>query len=268
MSRRSFHPVEYALLRLMVFLGGLSLFALGQEKTQQSMPIDLDRELEVRVAADLAQSYYHYALAEWDEDNGDVSKALSEMRTALKYNQKSAAVHLALASLLEKTGNTHEAMEHAQDAARLDPKDPDSHWLLANMYFRSQGQSPSAKEAIRRGVQELETLNQITPGDERPYYALGGAYFELGEPEKAIQAYEKFQSLEPNTDAGYREIAKYYERTGNNEKAIEYLTEAIGRQPDSTESLIMLASLYSKLGKNKESIPLYRKPLLPINREK
>jgi tetratricopeptide (TPR) repeat protein len=61
----------------------------------------------------------------------------------------------------------------------------------------------------------LEKLKGLTPEDERIYYALGGAYFELNESEKAIQAYEKFQSLSASTDAGYREIAKYYYRTGN-----------------------------------------------------
>ena len=70
-------------------------------------------------------------------------------------------------------------------------------------------------------------MREVAPDDERAYYALGGAYFELEQPEKAIQAFEKFQSLAPSMDAGYVAIAKYYERAKNDEKAIEYLKMAL-----------------------------------------
>ncbi len=254
-------PLGLAFFCIAAILGGLSLAAPAQEKEPGSTAIDLDRELEVKVPPDRAKSYYYYALAKWNEDNGDLPKALSDMRTALKFNQNSADVHLALAGLLVNVGNVREAIEKAQAAVRLDPKDPDPHWLLANIYFRSQGRGFSAEEAVRKGLEELETLRTITPQSERLYFALGGAYLQLGESEKAIQAYEKFQSLASGTAAGYNAIAQYYERNGNYEKAIEYLTKSIQSQPDSADSLLMLASLYSKLGRNQEAIPLYRKLL-------
>jgi tetratricopeptide (TPR) repeat protein len=112
---------------------------------------------------------------------------------------------------------------------------------------------------MQKAIQELEKIVELTPRDERAYYALGGAYFAINKPEKAIAAYEQFQSLSTNADNGYREIAKYYERTGNDDKAIEYLTKGLKIQPDSAESLAMLAVLYSKQNKNKEAIPLYKK---------
>jgi len=223
-----------------------------------SKPINLDKELETPVAMDRAASYYHYSLAKWYEDEGDLKKALSEMQNALKYNQNSPGVHLEIAALLDKGGKTQEAIENAQEAARLDPRDPDPHWLLANIYFRPQERG-NTSESIEKAIQELEKLVELTPNDERAYYALGGAYFAVNKPEKAITAYEKFQSLSTSADNGYREIAKYYERTGNEEKAIEYLTRGLKVQPDSAESLAMLAVLYSKQNKNKEAIPLYKK---------
>ncbi len=145
----------------------------------------------------------------------------------------------------------------------MDPKSPEPHWLLANIYFRSQGRDRAAsREALGNAVKELEAMRDAAPEDERAYYALGGAYFELGEPEKAIRAFEKFQSLAPTMDAGYVAIAKYYERDAkDNEKAIEYLKQALKSQPDSPESLMMLATIYGRLKRSKEAIPLYRKIL-------
>lgn len=220
--------------------------------------INLDKELEAPVATDRAASYYHYSLAKWYEDDGDLARALSEMRTSLKYNQNSPGVHLELAVLLEKSGNIQEAIENAEEAVRLDPQDPDPHWILANIYFRPQERGASP-DGMQKAIQELERLTALTPSDERVYFALGGAYFAINNPEKAIAAYEKFQSLSTRADNGYREIARYYERNGNAEKAIEYLSKGLKVQPDSPESLAMLAVLYSKQNKNKEAIPLYRK---------
>ncbi len=227
----------------------------------QTGAIDLDKALEDPVPPDRAASYYHYAIAKWNDQSGDLPKALSEMQRALKYNQNSPAVHFEIAVLLEKTGNTREAIEHAQEAARLDPKDPNPHWLLANIYFKPQMRGKPSRENILRAIRELEILKDLNPRDERTYYALGGAYFELDEPEKAILAYEEYQNLATETDNGYREIAKYYDREGNEEKAMEYLLKGLEIQPDSGESLYMLASLYSKLNKHKEAVPLYRRLL-------
>ena len=251
------HPLRYLILCL--GLTSVCVSAPAQKVLPSPQkPINLDRELEGPAKTDRAASYYHYSLSKWYEDKGDLSKALLEMQQALKYNQESSAVHVEMASLLDKSGNTKEAIQYAEEAAQLDPKDPDPHWLLANIYFRPQGRGGSS-DGIQQAVQELEKLKELTPGDERIYFALGGAYFALNKPEKAIEAYEKFQSLSTSVDNGYREIAKYYDRNGDEEKAIEYLNKGLKAQPDSPESLALLAVLYSKQNRSKEAIPLYRK---------
>jgi tetratricopeptide (TPR) repeat protein len=239
-------------------------FVIGQAQdtpTQQSKPLNLDKELEEKVIPDRAVSYYHFSLSKVYEDKGDLPRALSEMQIALKYNPDSSAVHLEMALLFERSGDIGKAIEHAEEAVRLDPQDPDPHWLLANIYFKSSDQGSSGKENRQRAIAELEKLAELTPSEERIHFALGGAYFEMGEPEKAITSYEKFQSLSSTTDAGYREIAKYYGRGGNIEKSIEYLIKGLSVQPDSPESLSLLQSLYLKLNKNKEEIPVYKKLL-------
>jgi tetratricopeptide (TPR) repeat protein len=253
------------LMRLFLFLGLLPacIAEQVQKVPQQSptKPINLDKELEEPVHPDRATSYYHYSLSKWNEDKGDLAKAISEMRTALKFNANSAAIHLEMAGLMAKSGSSQEAIEYALKAAELDPKDPGPHWLLANIYFRPQMRGDSASADIQKAVRELEMLKELSPADERVYYALGGAYFELNQPEKAIEAYEKFQSLSTDIDNGYREIAKYYDRIGNPEKATEYLLLGLKNQPESVESLTMLATIYLKQSKSKEAIPVYKKLL-------
>jgi tetratricopeptide (TPR) repeat protein len=250
-------PRQWALCLILVFAAG-SLFS---QDLDRSKSINLDRELEGQTTPDRAASYYHFSLGKWNEYKGDLLKALSEMQTALKYNPNSAAVHLEVADLLEKTGSTDEAIFHAQEAVRLDPQDPDPHWLLANIYFKPQDLRADPAQGMKKAIQELEALKQLTPSDERVFYALGGAYFEAGEPEKAIQAFERFQDLSPDADNGYREIAKYYDAKDQDDKAVEYLTKALQAKPDSAESLAILSQIYSKQNKNKEAIPVLKKLL-------
>jgi tetratricopeptide (TPR) repeat protein len=259
MNRRLLHPLR-GILSFCAVLCAILVPCAAQERPKPGAPIDLDKELRVKVPQDRAKSYYYYSLAKWLEDGGDIDRALTEMRNALKFNESSVWVRLDLAELLDKTGNSRDAMAEAQEAARLDPKDPEPHWVLANLYFKYQGRDrANAKDSMKKAVRELESMRDDDPSDERSYFALGQAYLELGEPEKAIQAYEKYQSLVPNVDAGYSSIAEYYEKAGNHEKAIEYLNKAIKSQPDSSKSLMMLANLLLKLDRGKEAVPLLRR---------
>jgi len=241
---------------------GLALFCIPAfaQKVNPSGPINLDRALEEHVAQDRVASYYHFALAIWFDNEGDASKALSEMKTALKYNQNSPIVHIELAHLLEKMGSIREAIDHAQEAIRLDPKDPEPHWFLVDNYFRSQERGGNSKDGmLQKAIEELEKLKVLSPKDERVYFALGSVYFQLDQPQKALEAFENFQSISTGSDGGYREIAKYYEQNGDTNKAIEYLNKGLAVQPDSAESLMLLGAIYQKLKKNNEAVSVYKR---------
>jgi tetratricopeptide (TPR) repeat protein len=250
-------PMRHMVLCLVFSFIAITVPAQRVTTPPQRPVINLDNELEQPITPDRAASYYHFSLAKWYEDAGELSRALSEMQTALKYNQSSPAVHLEMASLLAKSGDIAEAIRNAEEAIRLDPKNPDPHWFLANIYFRRQ-EPGAASNGMQLAIQELEKLKELTPSDERIYFILGGAFFSINEPEKAIESYEKFQSLSKSADNGYREIARYYERKGAEEKAIEYLNKGLKVQPDSAETLLMLASIYRRQGKNKQAVPLYK----------
>ena len=94
-------PVQ-CLKPLFLFVGFLlaCVVAPAQKLPPQSLskPIDLDRELEEQVQPDRAASYYHFSLAKWLEERGNIAKTLSEMQTALKYDPDSAVIHLEKSS--------------------------------------------------------------------------------------------------------------------------------------------------------------------------
>jgi tetratricopeptide (TPR) repeat protein len=225
----------------------------------ESTPVN--EALREQAVQDRAASYYHYSLGRWHLSNGDSLTAISEMNTALRYNRQSIAIHMELAIIQGRTGNIAEAILHSEEAIRLDPLDPEPHWLLADIYIRARGRRGAPPDSLRKAVQQLEHLKELNPNDERVYFNLGGAYFELDEPEKAIESYETFQQLSKGVDFGYREIAKYYENQGDLEKAIDYLDRGLRVQPNSPESLDMLGVIYSRLNRNEEAAPLFKKLL-------
>lgn len=251
------HLIRRRLLYMSMLMACTTVFAQN-ESTDFSAPINLDEALQEPVPTDMAASYYYFALAKLHEEQGDLGKALSQMKKALNFNRESIAVHLEMASLLEKSGNIREAIQYAQKASRLDPEDPEPHWILANIYSRARNRMIPDEEGLQKAVQELEKCRELDPENENVYFALGSAYFELDQPEKAIQAYEEFQNIYKGTDAGYREIARYYMGNKDFEQAIEYLKKALEIQPESVDSLYMLGDIYSGLRQIEEAIPVYR----------
>ncbi len=252
-------------LSLLIAFGGAAVFSSqGGVCVAAQNPVNLDQALQGKVSQDRAKSYYHYALSRWYVEDGDLPRALAEMQEAARYGENNATLHVSLADILSQMGRTEEALAEAQSAASLDPKDPEPLWMLANIHLRSaqaRRTRQSAMESLKLAVEELEKMKQVAPDDARAYFALGGCYMELGQPDKAITAYERWQSLVPDGDQGYAAIAQYYERQGNEEKAIEYLKKAVERRSESLQSLSALAELYGKAKRDEEAIPIYKKIL-------
>jgi len=246
----------------------LSLFGAGTPVSAQdqfpelSNPINLDEALREPVPADRAASYYYFALSKLNSGNGNLAEGLKLMKKALDYNRDSSEIHMELAMLLGNIGKSQEAVKYAQEASRLDPKDPAPHWVLARIYLNTR---LSLDGEFEKAVRELETIRELDPQNGNVYYALGGAYFELNEPGKAIQAYEKFQNIIKDTDSGYVEIARYYYANKNTEKTIEYLKKALLLQPESIDSLNFLGEIYTELRRIQDAIPIYRKLVQEID---
>jgi len=249
-------------LCLVICLSWLAFPVCGNAQAPKfSRPLNLDSDL-YEGEPDLAASYYHYALAKWNANNNKPGEALSEMRTALQYNPDSATLHVEMAILIEQSGNTAEAIRYATEGARLDPNDPAPHWFLAGVYFnrRQERERGSREDNLRKAIQELETLQRLTPENAGIYFNLGNAWIELGDLEKSFAAYEKYSELS-DSDAGYWEIARYYERVGDLDKMIEYLNKGLAVQPDSLRSLVALGNIYIRQNKSKDAAQVYKKLL-------
>jgi tetratricopeptide (TPR) repeat protein len=116
---------------------------------------------------------------------GDLEKAESEYRTAIRLQPKNGSYHASLAQVLRKIGdaNTDEAIDHLQKAVVLDPGDVQSKHELALCYI--------TKGDFKQAAPLLEEVVSKDPELTAAHVALARTYYRMhrtqdGDRERAI----------------------------------------------------------------------------------
>jgi tetratricopeptide (TPR) repeat protein len=78
-----------------------------------------------------------------------LGQAESELREALRYDDRLPQAHYQLGQVLEKMGKSGEAVESLLKAAALDPAYPEPHYTLGRIY-QKLGRTDEAKESMLR----------------------------------------------------------------------------------------------------------------------
>jgi len=84
-----------------------------------------------------------------------LDQAESELREALRYDNRLPQAHYQLGQVLEKMGKSGEAVESLLKAAALDPAYPEPHYTLGRIY-QKLGRTEEAKESMLRFQQLKE----------------------------------------------------------------------------------------------------------------
>ncbi len=91
-----------------------------------------------------------------------------------------------------------------------------------------EAQAPAAPsgEALMR-IKTLEAETAKNPGKGEVWAELGNAFFDAGQPDKAIQAYEKSLALIPDNADVITDMGVMYRRMGQPEKAVAAFERAM-----------------------------------------
>ncbi len=136
-------------------------------------------------------AWYRYLLGDTYRSLGETDEALAQYEEALALTGNDWPVlHAVLGDIYESLGRPEEAIAHYQQAIQLDPQDPWYYKLLADAY-RSQHRTDQAIAGYERAIE--------LGADDWPelHVALGHAYEDEGQAEKAVAHYKK-ASLWPN----------------------------------------------------------------------
>ena len=158
-----------------------SLLELGREAMEAG---DLDRaEAALRRAQDRFPEYAHdksayHALAALYERQGEVERAISQLRRLIDINADDLDAHLKLAELLRLAGEDAEAAATLERAIFIQPLDVAMHQQLAEIYERAGDWDLSARARLA-----VVSLDPVDPVQAR--YRLAKAMHEGGEGQSA-----------------------------------------------------------------------------------
>jgi tetratricopeptide (TPR) repeat protein len=125
-----------------------------------------------------------YGLGLFEQEHGDVTRALELYRRATEALPGMTAAHLNLGSLLaQQEGREVEAAQAFEQVLELEPDQPDAHYDLALLLLR-HGQAAEA-------LPHLEAATSGRPDFAAAWQELGEVHEVLGDHVAAISAYER-----------------------------------------------------------------------------
>ncbi len=102
---------------------------------------------------------------------------------------------------------------------------------------------------LSREQQQIAAMRQLVdrdPGNAKGWVALGNAYFDSQQREKAVEAYSKALQLEPNNPDVLTDQGVMYRELGAFDKAIANFEKASTIDPRHLTSLLDLGVLYAE----------------------
>ncbi len=166
--------------------------ALAQQNSEEAIEY-LERAKQLFPGYAGADSAYVH-LARIHEARGDLTAAVTELRTLLSLNETLLPAYLKVADLLEQAGRSHEASDYLQRSMFIDPWDISRHEQLA-----------LARESLEQwgaAVQERAAVVALAPVDRASaLYRLAFAHDRRGDTRAARRAVVAALELAP----GYRE---------------------------------------------------------------
>ena len=153
-------------------------------------------------------------------------EAKDEFEKALALNPDSYEAHYFYARSNFAQGKVDRAAALFERAAEIKPDDYQVPCLLVGIY-KSLGRRQDAKNAARKGVELAERELILHPEDSRPAQLGAGAWFLLGEKERAREWTARSLTIDPDDLVAQYNAACSYSRLGDIDAALNLLEQCL-----------------------------------------
>jgi tetratricopeptide (TPR) repeat protein len=162
----------------------------------------------------------HYNLAVAFLGKGERARAIRELQTAIQQKPDSVSSHFALGSVLAGENKLGEAEEQFRLSLKIDPHFAPGAIKLSQVLI-TEGKSPAAVACLE------DAIKQAPPADhtESLQAALGIAYAENGEAEKALATLKNLVAAQPDSADAHFNLGLLYARKGQPTDQQAALTE-------------------------------------------
>jgi tetratricopeptide (TPR) repeat protein len=237
----------------------------------------------------------HLLLGMLYQEQKQPAAALPELQTAARLATCSTAEHLMLGNAYYDRGDFSQAAAAYQDATQIDPQDADAFYLLGVMQLlASEGAGSSTPQAGTAGqialiptaqapsattqqagqaaassgasltaegaAQALERAVALRPDFPQALFALGSAYMDLGQPDRAAKAWEDAIRLRPQEPSYYAAAADAYWQLKRWDAAAAAYEQALALHDDPAVR-VFLGQVYAQQGRDDAAIAAYQQAL-------
>lgn len=154
---------------------------------------------------------------------GNLEEAIAQFRIALKLKPDSVPVYNDLGDVLLKLGNVEEAIAIYNEAIDLGSQYVSSYVGLGNA-LRENNQLEQAIEAYKSAI-------QFNAFDASAYFALGDIYYQQQDWQQVVEVYQAGVNLQEDYRV-YTALGYAWQQLGNLERAIAAYESAINEDPN------------------------------------
>lgn len=134
---------------------------------------------------------WYYSLADRHQDAVDAAQA------GIRFQPESHMAYTNLCRAYNDLKRHDMALTACNTALKLKPNDGETLFYLARAN-RALGRTAEANRQVKQAVAGLEDFARANPAYSDGFYLLGGAYYDDGQPKKALEAYQRTLELSPN----------------------------------------------------------------------
>jgi tetratricopeptide (TPR) repeat protein len=198
-----------------------------------------------------------------DLADGDMSGAVSRLRTVIRLNPSDERARIALANALLENDQLDDAEQALNDTLRALPASGRAHYFLGLTYQR-QGRRVDAIRELQAALTHKPLL-----GANTIHRMIGTLQQDEQDLDGAAQAYAARVNLIPNDHGAHRDLARVYSLQGDDVQARAELEIALLLSPGETDALTALGQLHLREGRPMDAMEASRRALEidPGNRE-
>jgi tetratricopeptide (TPR) repeat protein len=196
----------------------------------------------------------HYNLALALLRKGDRGRAAGELRTAIQQKPDSVSSHFALGNVLEDEKKWGEAEEQFRSTVKIDPRFTPGAIKLSEVLV-TEGKPRAAVACLENAAKQAPPDDQAEPLRA----ALGTAYAQNGEMERAFQTLKELVVARPGSGHAHFSLGLLYARKGqppDEQAAVAEFREALRLDPGMDPARIALAQIFLSLHRYADAAPL------------
>jgi superkiller protein 3 len=190
-------------------------------------------------------------LAAYHESRGRREEAIAQLESALRLNPNLHGVKLRLANLYGQVGRTAEGLARAREAVAAQPSAV-GHTVVAELAI--------ADKKWEAAVESAQRALRLNPDFAPAHFALGAAYQQKGDVDRALAAYRRTIALTDKDSRAYNNLAYLLaERRQALDEALAFARKANELTPNNPAIQDTLGWVHYQRGEYQEAAALLAK---------